>query len=416
MTILAYLLSGLSLLMCLFFLIKPRVRIGFFLVWLPLTAGALSPWWAILGLAGAFTGWIFQAPGAVLMGAVGTITMFTYILRCTRDHQDFEKAFGAGWSDRIPPGQARRMVQRHWTWFIKMKASPEPTWKRDVPFWNIPGSDRQLLCDLWSPSDGRVSGLAFIYLHGSGWAVLDKDVGTRKFFSHLVAQGHTVMDVAYRLLPEVDIYGMVGDAKRAVAWMKAHAADYGVNPEKIVLAGGSAGAHIALLAGYTPELPALTPDELKNTDLSVRGLLSYYGPADLVAGYNHYGIKEFPPVTMGVKVEGKESYKNAGRTDLLLGGHPEEVPEMYDLASPTTHVHPLTPPTLLMQGNMDFLVPLKGTRELYAKLLESGVPAILVVFPWTEHIFDLLFPRLSPPAQSALYLVDRFLALMLNIP
>ena len=127
------------------------------------------------------------------------------------------------------------MVQKRWTWFLKMKAEPEPSWERDIPFWTIPGTDRQLLCDLWRPADSKVSGLAFIYLHGSGWAALDKDVGTKSFFRHLVAQGHTVMDVAYRLIPEVDIHGMVADAKRAVAWIKAHAEKYGLNPEKIVL-------------------------------------------------------------------------------------------------------------------------------------------------------------------------------------
>jgi acetyl esterase/lipase len=414
MTALAYILSGLSLLMCLLFLLKPKVTIGFLLVWLPLMAGALSPFWAILGLAGAIIGWIFQAPWAIPMGAAGMLIMITYIWRCTIDHHGFEKAFGTGWPDRIPSEQARLMVQRRWTLFLKMKASPEPAWDRDLPFWTIPGTDRQLLCDIWHPSGGRASGLAFIYLHGSGWAALDKDYGTRKFFRHLVSQGHTVMDVAYRLLPETDIYGMVGDAKRAVTWMKKHAAEYGVNPEKIVLGGASAGAHIALLAGYTPEHSVLNPEELKKADLSVCGLISYYGPADLLAGYHHYGIKEFPPVQMGIKVEGKESFKNTGRIDLLLGGHPEEVPGMYELANPTTHVHSGTPPTLLMQGNMDFLVPMKGTRELHAKLIESEVPAILVIFPWTEHAFDLLFPRLSPPAQSALCYVDRFLALLLN--
>jgi acetyl esterase/lipase len=54
------------------------------------------------------------------------------------------------------------------------------------------------------------------------------------------------------------------------------------------------------------------------------------------------------------------------------------------------------------------------TRALYSKLVESGVPAINIIFPWTEHMFDLILPQTSPPAQSALYDVDRFLALLLN--
>ena len=95
--------------------------------------------------------------------------------------------------------------------------------ERDVPFWTIPDSDRQLLCDIWRPAEGTASGLAYVYLHPSGWAVGDKAMFTRPFFNHLTAQGHTVVDVAYRLLPEVDLRGMVGDAKRAVAWGGARA-------------------------------------------------------------------------------------------------------------------------------------------------------------------------------------------------
>ncbi len=414
MITLAYLLSGLSLLMSILLLIKPKVSVGFMVIWLPLVAGALSPFWAIIGLSGAIIGWLNQALWSVPMGIVGAGTMIIYIWRCTRNHGGFEKAFGADWLDQIQPQQARLMVQRRWTFYLKMKASPETSWEQDIPFWTIPGTDRQLLCDIWYPVNGKASGLAFIYLHGSGWAALDKDFGTRPFFRHLVGQGHTVMDVAYRLIPEVDIYGMVGDAKRAVAWMKTNAERFGVNPGKVVLGGGSAGAHIAMLAGYTPEHPEFTPKDLSNIDLSVTGIISYYGPADLVEGYKHYNIKEFPPVQFGVKVEGKDAFRNTGRTDILLGGHPEEVPEIYELANPGTHVHQGSPPTLLMQGNMDFLVPLEGTINLYKKLIESGVPAINVVFPLTEHVFDLILPQFSPPAQSALYNVDRFLAILLN--
>jgi acetyl esterase/lipase len=101
--------------------------------------------------------------------------------------------------------------------------------------------------------------------------------------------------------------------------------------------------------------------------------------------------------------------------DLLLGGGPQEVPDIYQLVNPTTHVHPGCPPTLLMQGDKDVLVALDTTRALYTKLVQAGVPAIKVIFPWTEHGFDIFFPpQINPAAQSALYDVDRFLALLLN--
>jgi acetyl esterase/lipase len=85
---------------------------------------------------------------------------------------------------------------------------------------------------------------------------------------------------------------------------------------------------------------------------------------------------------------------------------------MYQLASPITHVHLGCPPTLLFQGKQDFVTSVDATRALHTKLVGSGVPAINVVFPWTDHGFDLAFPQINPAAQSALYDVDRFLALL----
>jgi len=419
MILLAYILSGVSLLMSSLLVVKLKFPLGWFGLFPKLAAGALSPYWAVMGVVGGIIVGISGGFWAVPMGIIGATTMVLYVWRCTRDHNGFEDAFGAGWKNQIKPQQARNMVTRRWRWFLKMKASPKPIWERDVPYWTVPGTDRQLLCDVWRPADGDVSGLAFVYLHGSSWYLSDKDHGTRPFFRHLVSQGHTVMDVAYRLMPEVDIYGMIGDVKRAVAWMKAEASRYGVDPEKIVLGGGSAGGHLALLAAYTPEHPELTPDDLKNADLSVRGVISYYGPTNLLAIYQHWNLQKMvnlPPVPIGENPDYKRNMRDSGRLDILLGGHPQDVPDMYQLASPISYVHPDCPPTLLLHGKQDFTIPVGPTIALYKKLVQSGVPAINVVFPWTDHGFDLLLPpQTNPAAQSALYDVDRFLALLLNI-
>ncbi len=105
----------------------------------------------------------------------------------------------------------------------------------------------------------------------------DKDYDTRPFFRHQVTQGPTVMDVAYHLCPEVDILGIIGEVKRAVVWMKVNASRYVVNPEKFVLEGGSGDRRLSQLAEYAPQHPELTPEDVKNADLSVCGIMSYYG-------------------------------------------------------------------------------------------------------------------------------------------
>ena len=417
MIILATIFSGLSLLVSILLLIQTKTPIGWITMLPKAIAGAFSPVWVITGVVGAIIGGISGAYWAIPMGILGAGMMIWYAWRCTRDHKGLEDAFGAGWSDQIPPEGARHMVKRRWSPYLKMKASPDSSWERDLPFWTVPGTDRQLLCDLRRPANGKVSGLAFIYYHGGGWAIGDKDYYTRPFFRHLVAQGHTVMDVAYRLCPEVDIYGMIGDVKRAIAWMKANADRYGVDPEKIVLGGASAGGHLSQLAAYTPGHPALTPEDLKSADLSVCGVISYYGPTDLLAVYQHVNLQKLEgqrPVPIGTKVDSKKAINYTARFDILLGGWPKDAPEMYTLASPISHVQPGCPPTLLIQGKKDFVTPVEATCALYKKLVEAGVPAINVVYPWTDHGFDMLLQQFSPPVQSALYDVDRFLALLLN--
>ncbi len=416
MIILATILSSLSLLLSVLFLLQLKAINTVFFT--RLAAAALSPYWAVMGLVGAVLGWVYSALWAVPMGIMGAGMVIWYVWRCTRNHQGFEKAFGADWTDKIPPEGAKQMGQNRWTWFLRMKISPEPCFERDITFWTLPDTGRELLCDIWRPADDNISGLALVYIHGGGWVAGDKDFLTRPFFRHLVAQGHTVMDVAYRLCPEVDIFGIVGDVKRAIAWMKANAFRYGVNPEKVVLGGYSAGAHLALLAGYTPGNPVLTPEDLISTDLSVRGLVSYYGPTDLAVGYEPWRTSNpfinLDPVSIGTRLDPKKAFNYAGRLDIVMGGQPQDIPDTYQLVNPTTHVHPGSPPTLLIQGDKDVLVPLDTTHTLYTKLVESGVPAVNVVFPWTDHMFDLVLPQINPASQSALYDVDRFLALLLN--
>ena len=126
----------------------------------------------------------------------------------------------------------------------------------------------------------------------------------------------------------------------------------------------------------------------------------------------HQGDRYYPPLSKNP--EAPKDVRNAGRLDKIFGGHPEEVPDLYELFSTNSYIHPGCPPTLLVQGEHDRSVPVDTTRTFYAQLVEAGVPAVNVVIPWTDHGFDLLLPRVNPAFQSALYDVDRFLALMVN--
>jgi acetyl esterase/lipase len=417
MVILAYCLAFLALLLGILLFIRVKAPLGFIVIFPKLAASALSPVWAALGMAGALIGGLYRAFLPMAAGVLGALIMIWYIWRVTRPHLGFRLAFGEDLQPRITPAQQAHMLKHRWSLSLGGSMQGEPRFEKDLAFTTIPGTNRRLLCDIWQPPTGvDPSGVGFIYFHGSAWSVFDKDFGTRPFFRHLAAQGHVVMDVAYRLCPEVDIFGMIGDVKRAIVWMKTHAEEYGVKPGNIVLGGASAGGHLSMLAAYAPNHPRLTPPDLLASDLMVGGVVSYYGPCDLRAVYEHTGQKRLlgnPRMATGVPGGPKTlPMQDAGRLDILLGGHPSEISEVYDLASPINHVHPGCPPTLLIQGEQDLIVPVEATCAFYRKLVELDVPSVNITFPCTEHAFDLLTPGISPVSQSAMYDVDRFLAIM----
>jgi len=107
-----------------------------------------------------------------------------------------------------------------------------------------------------------------------------------------------------------------------------------------------------------------------------------------------------------------EHVASSGAFIQILGAHPDEHPEAYARLSPIAYAHPGCPPTLQIQGEYDMVTPPAATRLLHAKLQEMGVPSLLMVYPQTEHGFDLALPSVSPTAQCALYEVERFLALL----
>jgi acetyl esterase/lipase len=397
-------------------------------LWVPkLAAGAFTPFIAAAGLLladeGGRTGfWWLAVPAG--LAAVGAAIV---VVRLGLVRADLTGALGPGWADRIPSDRWARMVGRGWRG--RLPIVPEPRLRQNVVFATVPGTDRALLCDVWQPPAGvPSSGLAVVYLHGSAWCMLDKDVGTRPLFRHLTAQGHVVVDVAYRLYPETDLPGMVADAKRALAWVQRHAADLQIRPDRIVVAGGSSGGHLALLAAYTSDDPALTPAELTGSDQQVCAVVSLYGQADLAAHYDHTDQAKWcrpddpqpdwdapPPAWMarlfGPDV-GRLKLVPASRLDWLVGGTPSQLPDRYAQLSPLHRVHPDCPPSLLVHGQHDQLAPVAAARRLQRRLEQTGVPVTGVYLPHTDHAFDLLATTWSPPARVAIHALERFLAVL----
>jgi acetyl esterase/lipase len=396
------------------------------------TATAQTPALIFLGMVTVAFGARCRSRVAIMSGLLAATVGTCYVARVTADHDGLERAFGAAWKQRLPWDVERRMVQRRRSMRLPRVAGSR--WERDVAFSTVAGTDRQLVADIWEPAVGvERSGTAIVYLYGGSYHFFDKDVLTRPLFRQLTAQGHVVMDAAHRSCPETDLIGMVGDVHRAVAWIKANAARFRIDPERVVVMGGSSGAHIALLAAYAPHDPTLLPRELRETDTSVMAVVSWYGIPEMASAVERWLGQEkaapSPPLW-----DRKEPTKTANLLNRLilgrpltaaqsppappvrqlvrnlLGVEPDESSLMYDLASPIHHVTRACPPTLIFQGTHDAVVPLEAARRLHRSLEAASVPVVYVEYPWTEHAFDLMYPPLAnPAAKAALYDLERFL-------
>jgi acetyl esterase/lipase len=390
----------------------------------------------ILALGGTLGALIGLACGdclAIGVGLCGAAIATRHLIAISAPHDSFDQAFGPGWEERIPPALRARMLQRRYTPLLRDPADVPR--QRDLIYGTHGKRGKPLLCDIWEPPSGVArTGLAVIYLFGGAWHYMDKDLGTRRFFRHLAGLGHVIMDAAHTLAPKAQLTGIVADVRRAIAWLKANAACYDVNPERIVLMGCSSGAHLALLAAYTPNHPVLQPADVK-ADTSVRAVVSYSGTPDLRASYdymqNHLGrfmTGSIPLERWGIAAleaifrrarylpPDGQYMDTADWLPSLLGGTPDQVPEMYDLGSPISHVGSHCPPTLLLQGGHDFTGIKPHVRRLHRALQEADALSIYVEYPNSEHAFDMIpanLPRWLPMAQVSTYDTERFLALMI---
>src|SRR5262245_45199371 len=251
--------------------------VGLYLITFKAFAVAFVPFIAILSALLAAAGVSAGSSAVAVPAGVAAVGAIAVIVRVGGARVDLSGALGSGWQARIPSVLRRQMVGRRWTG--RLAARPQPRLRRDVAFATVPDTGRVLRCDVWqSPAGVAPSRVAVVYLHGSAYMIFDKDAGTRPLFRLLTAQGHVIVDVAYRLYPETDVPGMAADALRAVAWVRQHVGDLGVDPDRIVLVGGSAGGHLSLLAAYGHDTPALTPPELAGVGLRVRAVASRDGP------------------------------------------------------------------------------------------------------------------------------------------
>lgn len=358
-------------------------------------------------------------------GMLGSILAVRHLRRATAVHQEFEFTFGPHWQAQIPHHLAWRLRKNRYT--LQPLSSAAVPFVKDFVIGTHTETNDPLLADIWQPRNGTPhTGVGIIYLHGGGWHYFDKDFlgSTRPLFQHLAKQGYLIADLAYTLSPKATLIPMVADVKRAIAWMKTNADNLQINPDKIVLMGNSAGAHLALVAAYTPNHPFLDPSDIDGVDTAVCGVISYYGVSDMVRLHENLSRFSHEPASIPTfitnllqKIRFLPEYGSYIQIKQLvqgvMHGTPEEEYALYQLGSPITHVGKHCPPTLLLNGTHDAGPDLEQHRQLHTALYRHGVPSVHVEYDSADHLFDLIGPTVSPAGQAALYDLERFLSLLI---
>jgi acetyl esterase/lipase len=231
------------------------------------------------------------------------------------------------------------------------------------------------------PAIGRSPAPCVIVIHGGGWDNGDRDQ-IPQFNNWLARSGYAVAAISYRLAPGAIWPSQRDDVRAAIAFVKQHAAGWGVDPSRLVILGRSAGGQIAEATAYALNDPA------------IRGVIALYAPADMRFAYKFSREDDV--------------IKSPSLMRKFLGGTPEEAGANYDSASSILFVGPGTPPTLQIHGNIDTLVWHRQSERLAAKLSEAGVPNLLVSMPWATHALE--FNLSGPSGQLSLFAIDWFLA------
>ena len=237
-----------------------------------------------------------------------------------------------------------------------------------------------LALDLYLPADLPGAPVAIV-VHGGGWDRGDRRM-ERPFAKQLAARGIAAAAVSYRLGEEGRFPNALFDLESAVRWLRANAGRFQINAAKVGAVGGSAGGQLVALLGVSAGVPALT-DRGGEGDGQVQG--------DVQAVVDIDGLADFT----GPALVEKEA-RNPGGPTRFLGGSFAARRDVWQLASPITHVGPRSAPTLFINSSATTGRPgapiLPGRAEMRDRLRAAGVASELIVIPDTPHPFWLVNP------------------------
>ncbi len=234
-------------------------------------------------------------------------------------------------------------------------------------------------CDVYLPeAEPPSKGFpAILVIHGGGWVAGDKWLMSTHC-QNLAREGFVAISINYRHAPAFKFPAQVDDVRAALVWMTQSHEKYHIDINRIGVFGYSAGGHLATLIGLlgdaSPSQRASTTDwpaddERWETLPALKAVCAGGPPCD------------FRPLPM-----------DNTALSFFLGGSQRELPELYQAASPITHITPSDPPVQIIHGESDFIVPFAGSQEMFKALRAAGVDSHLERVPGQGHMVTFMHP------------------------
>ncbi len=249
---------------------------------------------------------------------------------------------------------------------------------RDLAY--APGG-RRFRLDVYHRRDTPANAPILLQIHGGGWVFGSKNDQGIPLMMEMASRGWVCVAINYPLSPKAVWPAHLIAVKRAVAWLRDNAANYGGDPSFVAVTGGSAGGHLAAMLALTADDPDLQPG-FEDADTSIQACVPHYGVYDFTG---ETGIK-----ATRLRVE-------SGLMPMVLG-KAARFPQDYEAASPLCHLRADAPPFFVVHGTSDSFIPVAEAREFVRRLREvSENPVAYAELRGAQHAFDI-FPSLRSSA------------------
>jgi len=230
-----------------------------------------------------------------------------------------------------------------------------------------------LKMDIVAPVGMKGPRPAVIMVHGGAWTFGGRQ-WMRASADFLASMGFVSAAIDYRLTPTGAKYpDQVRDCLAAVKFLRSHAGDYGINPDRIAIGGDSAGGHLSLLVGLTRDTSIYGDDSYPGVSTDVCAIVDIYGPTDMLSLYKTCPWMVRPDI------------------ERFIGGTPATAPDKWREASPMTHVRGDAPPVLILHGDGDAIVNYKQAEDLEKAIRAAGGTCQLIRVRGGTHGWCLFF-------------------------